>query len=510
MLHGVLSTKKGKMITAGMGLLVIILGVYAFTNYSKSHNFEEQAVMAENYLKAGSYEQAIKAYEKALKMTKSDQESLTIGLANAYIGINEYEKALEVLRSCYTKTSGLKLINKIEEVSSEKADYEYDRSISCAKIYFKNKEYDKAIAEYQKAKQIKGKKSAAYHGIAEAYIEMSEFDLARKEVLDGRTITQDVTLEQILVVIDARILKEQYNTLVKQAAEYISQENYKDGIAKYLEAIDLMPKETQAYSELSQTYITQKEYDKVITLLKKVTEHIKDENLRSLLDQATDNQKLEKQKQQLLSKLYNALDSRSISEVTKLMKSPLFKDNIAADAPLQYVPFRDNISNKICMIIYDSSNIFLGEVNSNKRVGKGIFFIVEPDSTKEGYYYYDGEWNNNVPDGEGKTVEEDQLTDKDGADYTNTLVTEGNFSNAEEDGRMMKYFYRDSKETGRLSYSAVKGVPILFTSDNNRISTNPKETSYVIGIIMRDGVEGEYFSVEPKTVWGVKTFLDID
>ena len=168
--NGGLSTKSKKIIAAGMGLLIVMLWGVIMFRQSMDREYEEQAVMAENYLSAGNYEASIKAYEKALQIKDSHEELLTIGLADAYIGTGNYEKALEVLRACYKKSSGTKLKEKIEEVIWAKTDYEYTQSVFRAEVYYAKEEYKKAIAIFEEAKLKKSKDPTAYRRITEAYI----------------------------------------------------------------------------------------------------------------------------------------------------------------------------------------------------------------------------------------------------------------------------------------------------------------------------------------------------
>ena len=185
MLYGGFRTKERKIIAVILGM-VIIAAVWMIAGaHDKDERPTEQAVMAENYLNTGSYEEAVKAYEEALEQKGNDQEALCIGLSDAYVGLKDYDKALEVLHSYYDKLSTEKLKKKIEEVNSAKTDYEFFQSISRADVYFSNKEYDKAISEYEKAKLIKSKDIQSYQRIAQAYIKQEEYDKARNEVIEG-------------------------------------------------------------------------------------------------------------------------------------------------------------------------------------------------------------------------------------------------------------------------------------------------------------------------------------
>lgn len=280
-------TKERKVTAFILGLILIVIGVFLFTNYSGNRKFIEQAVMAENYLEAGNYREAVDAYQKAMSMKKATQQNLAIGLADAYVGLNEYDMALEALRSCYQKASGVKVKEKIEEVTSKKTEYEYLQAATRAEVYFSNKEYDKAIAEYEKAKLIKSKKATSYQRIAEAYMEIDEYEKAREEILEGQELTQDESLDKILVIINTHLIREKYDKLISQAEEYINQENYKDGITQYEAAIALLPKKDLAYIGLANVYLARKEFNRAVLLLQSVIEQVDSDELSDLLKKAT-------------------------------------------------------------------------------------------------------------------------------------------------------------------------------------------------------------------------------
>lgn len=491
-----------------MGVAAIIFGIYAFAGYSQNKKFVEQAVMAENYLEAGSYEQAIKAYLKALSMKSSDQELLTIGLSEAYAGLKNFDKALEVLRSCYQKTSGTKIKEKIEEITVEKTNYEYLQSVSRAEVYFTNNEFEKAITEFEKAKLIKSKDATAYRRIAEAYIEMGKYASAREEVLEGQVITQDKSLDNTLEKVDSYLRQEQYDTLMEQAAEYILQENYEEGIAQYEEAIALDPNNSKAYCELAKTYISQKEYYKAVLLLQDASKAADSKELYDLLNQASGLKELEDEKGNILSTLYNALEKRNFSKITTIMDLDLFQKNVAQNTPVYYSAGEGDASDGLGMIIYDKKTVYYGKIAKGKKTGIGIYFIRTEGSEEPGYYYYDGEWKYDVPNGSGKTEKADFLPDDAGQLYVTKTVTEGTYKNGLENGKMTKFFYIKGEETGKLDYSAQSGVPLPLSDVDGKSLPTPEAGYYIIGsLTLNDKPTGEYYSVALQTVWGVSPFM---
>lgn len=285
MLAELLRAKKRRVIAVILGL-VLILGIIIYLNCRGQRDSSEQAVMAENYLESGNYNQAVQAYKTALTLKNADRGSLSLGLAQAYAGKHDYNSALEVLRSCYQDTSDNRLKEMIEEVTANKQDYEYNQRITVAEVYYKIKDYNKAIAEYQEAKKINRKEITPYQRIAQAYMEQGMYEKAREEILDGQELTGDESFDEQLVTVNACLAAEQYELMLSQAEEYINQENYKDGIEKYKNAILYLPEEKKAYQALAEVYIARSEYDNAVYLLQSAPKLSGSKELKELLKEA--------------------------------------------------------------------------------------------------------------------------------------------------------------------------------------------------------------------------------
>jgi tetratricopeptide (TPR) repeat protein len=443
-------------------------------------------------------------------MKNSEQEGLSIGLAEAYVGIEDFEKALEVLRNCYQKTSGIAVKEKIEEVTTQKTDFGYLQIISRADIYFSNKEYDKAIIEYEKAKLIKSKEVIPYRRIAEAYIELEKYDLALEEVNNGLVLTESVELNTTLETVNEHILKQQYDTMVTEAAEYIYQEDYENGIAKYKEAINQMPEEDQAYSGLAQAYLGMEEYQNAVLLLQEALKIVQTNEIRALYKEASDYVEAMKERERILSELYKAMNNKDTKTVMELLDTEIFKEKIEADTPIYYsIKGEGEFVKGNGMIIYDGSSIYSGRISGGIKKGSGIFFMRTPQYGEQSYYYYEGEWNKDKPNGTGKVVEVTTAKDEEGKEYTLKTVTEGAYYYAAENGTMHKYFYTQGQEAKETVYSAKKGVPIPMNDESGQPLPVVEGEPYAIGlIIMNEEPTEEYYYADEHTYWGVKPFIN--
>ena len=286
--------KEGKILVWGLFAIFIVVLFFIQQNYFNNKAFKEQTVKAENLLSAGDYKNAVQAYKSALS-SKSHDEMLTIGLANAYVGLDQYDKALEVLRSCYKVKPSKRLCEEIESISTSQTEYEYHQYISRAEVYHANKEYKKAIAAYEKAKKIKSKEITSYQRITAVYIAMGEYELAREEALEGQAITKDESFSVLLELIDTGILENEYDKLMAQAREYTCHENYKKAINQFEKAIELKPDDIAAYKEIAQIYITTEAYEEAERVLNEALEISQDKEVDNLLSQAKELQEDEVQ-----------------------------------------------------------------------------------------------------------------------------------------------------------------------------------------------------------------------
>lgn len=308
MLQRFLKNNKIKIIAIFVIGMSLMMGLFIYNRYRNNILCNKQTVMAKEYLESGDYNQAIEHYENALTMKNSDKELLSIGLAEAYIGNNEYDKALEVLRVYYEVTAEKSVKEKIEEVTLRKADYEYEKIISSGDVYFSNEEYDKAILEYEKAKKVKSKEVAAYEKKAESLVNMKLYILAQEELLEGIAITNNERLNEELKEVEYFIIKQQYDSLIAKAKEFAYQENYQDAILQYKEAVALSPKEVQGYIELAEIYLVQEKYDDIIDLLAGINNEIYNEDIRRIFENAVVLKEEERKKQEALNEFYDKLE----------------------------------------------------------------------------------------------------------------------------------------------------------------------------------------------------------
>jgi len=113
--------KKKTLIVAGIAVVAVIaavmIGIVAYNN-STPVKLSKQLELGQKYLSEQDYEQAIVAYQAAIEIDPMASDAY-LGLADAYIGQGDLEKAAEVLQTGYDATADERLKDKQEEVTAE-------------------------------------------------------------------------------------------------------------------------------------------------------------------------------------------------------------------------------------------------------------------------------------------------------------------------------------------------------------------------------------------------------
>lgn len=510
MLCGALQTKERRIMIALLALILLVLGIFTYYTSVQRNIYKEQAVMADEYLKAGNYDQAIEAYLKAMSMKNSNKKLLSIGLAEAYCGTNNYDKALESLRNSYQQNGGVEIKEKIEEVTAKKMNYDFRLMITNADAYYLNSEFEKAINEYEKAKLIKSKEAVSYERIAEAYIAMGNYSLAREEVLDGLALTQNKELNVMLDKVNLKLFQTQYEEIINAASEYIYQENYEEAIKKLKEAINLLSGEENAYIKLADVYITLGEYEKAEGLLERALQNIQSDVMEEMLNQVISLMEERDERNRILEELYAATRPIDTDKVGEILENTFYTMKIIGTNPIYYSQAGEGqISSGNIMIILDKDNFYAGGIVDGVKKGIGIYYRKLDIKEQQVYYYYEGEWNNDMPNGIGKTEKVTILQDYEGKSLIKKVVTSGEYINGMENGLMQKNVYIDGQLVGNVSYKAVIGIPEAYKDgDGNTVSaTNAGE--YVIGMwYLKDEPTNDYYSIKKDTILGVEIYLN--
>ncbi|MEG0878957.1 MAG: tetratricopeptide repeat protein, partial [Oscillospiraceae bacterium] len=108
--------KNKKILLAVVAALLVILAViFTFTALGSGANSAKQLSLGDKYLTQLNYDKAIIAFTKAIKIDPMNPKAY-IGLADAYIGGNNTDKAIETLTNGYEKTKDETIKTKLDEI----------------------------------------------------------------------------------------------------------------------------------------------------------------------------------------------------------------------------------------------------------------------------------------------------------------------------------------------------------------------------------------------------------
>ena len=143
-----MKTSKNKqfaLVGAVVLLCVVILISVLLTKVAPQQKITKQLELGNKYLTEMDYEQAIVAFEQAIEIDPMNADGY-VGLTDAYICLNEFDKAYETVKQGYDKTGDERLNEKILMIESgdivdfegrprKGTSYGADGSITCEYFY---------------------------------------------------------------------------------------------------------------------------------------------------------------------------------------------------------------------------------------------------------------------------------------------------------------------------------------------------------------------------------------
>ena len=123
-------SKKSKMpliilLTAVLVVMVAVLVIAALVavqSVSPKQRLQKQLEIGDRYLSELDYEQAVVAYRTAIEIDPKNVDAY-LGLADAYVGMNDHEEAVNVLNDCYDQTEYEGIPVQLAEIYIGWADY---------------------------------------------------------------------------------------------------------------------------------------------------------------------------------------------------------------------------------------------------------------------------------------------------------------------------------------------------------------------------------------------------
>lgn len=183
-----------------------------------------------------------------------------------------------------------------------------------------------------------------------------------------------IALAIYFIFIDQEPKKSNYDLALEDADTYIEDMDYQKAEDAYLQAIDIDPKQVEPYQKLSNLYMSQNDYPKVVEILKKADENTDDETIKIKYSLATYVQDVlipqigqvsegnYKASYVHITNPYNAFEIDSIHDLAGILTSRIMDfDNDGQDELLvltldNLVPDFDYTRNQITINIYEESD----------------------------------------------------------------------------------------------------------------------------------------------------------
>lgn len=115
-----------KALKIGLRVLIMLVliatttfGVlFALSDKVAAFDLNEQLSFGQKYLDDHDYENAVMTYDKILEVDPRNIEAY-IGLADAYLGMDDEDKAMDILETGYEKTRDCQLKRKLTEIQKD-------------------------------------------------------------------------------------------------------------------------------------------------------------------------------------------------------------------------------------------------------------------------------------------------------------------------------------------------------------------------------------------------------
>ena len=182
-----------------------------------------------------------------------------------------------------------------------------------------------------------------------------------------------------------------------------------------------------------------------------------------------------------LKELFEAKDYDALKEKLREEEYVAFSEEVIGDNSY-YSGSRDVDGRRegYGVAVYENGYFYYGQFHEDKRSGNGVLFRANyPESSSIGSFIYDGEWDNDRPNGAG-TCKSNYFKDRISASDFATKEISGNYKDGLEDGamtltgvkrngekRVFKYTYKDGiAEKSSNENSGVKGQYIIAQTDD--------------------------------------------
>ena len=468
--------------------------------------YEDNLSKAKECYDAGEFAQAIEIYEKARSSRQAKDSDLVQPLAECLCKVGDYGEAAKLLENYYKKSGDLQVKEQLTQVFTQMDEANYSKAMERGKLFYKSKEYDKAIRWFTNALKNEPDKIEAVELLIKAYIAQGNPKKAQEVYHREKVNYQAKEVEELKQVIEKAMKDQTYEELLTKAEELYHAGTYEECFDTYKKAIALCPSKLKGYKKIVKAYQSLRRYDEAILLLKERMSENHSQKLQVLLENCKTLKNNESIRYEIFEKLYDAFQQEDTEIIYNILNSSDYTQYMDSGNTVYYCRDSENVSEAVPMqegmIIYKSGYIYCGDFKDGERSGHGCYFSLA--DTKRGYTFYSGTWRNGLPNGAGKYDTTMKVTYH-GVRKEYETVVEGKYSNGYEHGKMKRTLYQEGEYFGTLNYQAVNGIPQQAEEESQTNAYWNIPISYCIGSLdtTTDSIKYYYIKTAEDFLWQI-------
>ncbi|WP_349943962.1 tetratricopeptide repeat protein [Lacrimispora sp. BS-2] len=227
----------------------------------------------------------------------------------------------------------------------------------------------------------------------------------------------------------------------------------------------------RVYTDLYKQYMDEGEYEKAHDILTDAYEMTRDSEIRKLLDELETRQEQSQAQQELLEQLLKAAEASDTLKLVTLLRTTEYSEFIAGIDRVFYYPQK----NGEAIAIYDNGCLYYGGLSEGSREGRAIW--IKASSGKANIY--EGLWQKDKPEGQGMVS---HCTYTAGGTLSTVSTTSGTFRAGLENGNMTMLVY-DQGRTYTYYYRAITGILQPMENSARYVDT---DGSYIVAVSIED------------------------
>lgn len=289
-------------------------------------------------------------------------------------------------------------------------------------------------------------------------------------------------------------------------------------IEAYQKAINYEPSNKMPYWAVANIYENRGAEDSMMDVLRTGYEYTGDEDMNTKVTnieterarvqaeeeaaaaELAEQQAQEAAREELLRPMAELFAAGKLDDAKDLMRTDNYislADEVIGDTSYYYGDRDDaGARNGKGIAIYENGYYYYGDFENNSRKGHGIWMrAVYAEASAMGSYIFEGEWNEDKPNGEG-SVTTNYYKDKIGAEGLIKQVISGNYQNGLEEGTMYLAGTTKAGKGVKYTYKCSAGVAAKASNDDSGvkgqyiIAKSSDETSNLTSDGSQRGVEG--------------------